>query len=201
MRTTGLIGAGARVAFVVAAGFGLRAAWIDLIRWPRVGSYWSLLVMLCAVGAVYQLLLLGWLAARRRLPDTRWPARLVALVLGLVGGAQLLRATDARALEQVRARHAPLFARLAGAARPCDVFAAYRGERGARQFDTPRALHAGGGRYVLVLDAGSIDIDGSTLYVDSTEPGVHLFHNDDTARRQALEARLQTLQPCTGGAP
>jgi len=201
MRTTGLIGAGARVALLVAAGFGLRAAWLELTRWPRVGSYWSLLVMLCAVGAFYQLLLLGWLAARRTLPDTRWPARLVALAVGLVGGAQLLRATDARALAEVRERHAPLFARLAGAARPCDVYASYLAERGPRQFDTPRALHTGGGRYVLVLAGGSIDIDGSTVYVDSTEPGVHLFHNDDVERRQALDAKLQTLLSCTAGAP
>lgn len=201
MGTTGLIGTGARVAFVVAAGFALRAAWIDLIRWPRVGSYWSLLVMLAAVGAIYQLLLLGWLAARRTLPDTRWPLRLLALAIGIFGGAQLLRATQERALAQVRERHAPLLARLAGAARPCDVYAEYLGERGARQYDTPRALHTGGGRYILVLAGGSIDIDGSTVYVDSMEPIVHLFHNDDAERQQELLAKLQTLQPCTAGTP
>jgi hypothetical protein len=51
-------------------------------------------------------------------------------------------------------------------------------------------------RFVLSFGAGSIDIDGSTIFYDSTVGHWKLFHNDDTGDSGALDQRIEGLAAC-----
>jgi len=197
-------GAGADPGRTIVVGAALFACYVALLvmvaseqaRWPSVGSRWALVVLLGCIGAVYQLLLLGYWGLRRALPHRRRLARVLSIVGGLGMSILLGRVTEARALGQVRARHAGLLSALPTTADPCAAYRAYLAGYAGSRYEAPRSLHTGPGRQVLTFLGGSIDIDGSTIVLDSASPEVHLFHNDNAEERQKLDAKLGALQAC-----
>lgn len=173
----------------------LAACWQQLSSWPTVGSWLTPAIALFSCGAAYQVSLLLFAARHRSLPITRVKRCLLALACGLGGAAVLGAMAQEAAMQAVYAQHASLLDTLKTSPSRCDAFRTYV-DRYPDRKRAPRSLHTGPGRYVLTFRAGSVDIDGSTLVLDSGRTQPWLFHNDIDEEQKKLKALQTPLEDC-----
>ena len=173
----------------------LATFWRELSSWPTVGSWLTLFVALFGCGATYQVFLLLHGALRRSLPLARAKMRVPAIVCGVGMAAAIGGATQDAAMQAVVTQHAKLLQTLATSPSPCDAFHTYVSGYPDRR-RVPLSLHTAPRRYVLTFRAGSVDIDGSTLVIDSARAQPWLFHNDSEEEHTALKALQKPLEEC-----
>jgi hypothetical protein len=176
---------------------------LQATSWPHQGS-WALLGYVVLVpGILFQASSLVYARIAGR-PITRpFLARLVTVPLGLIIAALLQEGASSLALENFKRAYAPFVAQIG--ANPADACAS-----GAKLFAIPMVaafnertgsrptalLYQDGKRYVLGFRAGSIDIDGGTLYYESSAKEWRRYHNDNEEARAAHDKLVAGLASC-----
>lgn len=198
-RTRTLIWLGAWVVLTVGLCMLLATAW------PNEGHYAAMGLWVAVPGIVSRALDLAAAEFPGRL---RWRLlrRVIAVVTGIPAAGLLWMSMSRIADESFEAAMAPLVAQVhAQAAAPCPPAASYTVEPALRQrlrgapgrlSEVPLFSDAAQRRFVLRLPGGSFDIDGSTIWYDSSTRHWQRFHNDWREQRQALEAMLATMVAC-----
>lgn len=175
--------------------------------WPHVMLPPQLAMLVTLPGFVFRSFDLAWLQLRvRRLYGwRRWLARLLSIPAGVALSAALWGPLDDLSMARFERALAPLLAQVeAQRAAPCPPAAGYfTGPALAAYLEDARAprdsleLHTAAGRWVLVADGRSIDIDGSTIYYDSAKRRWTKYHNDTRAAAAVLETLVKGMQRCT----
>lgn len=182
-------------------------AWVFHDRatdWPHVGDWSYAVFFLLCPGIVFQVAGLVYLRHAGRPLTRRWLARLATVPLGLIFAALLMAWADGDALRGFEQAYAPLVAGIAAELPdPCRSVAGYfrspsiatYNQRTGR--DRPVAkLHHDDRRFVLAFRGGSVDMDGSTIYYDSSVKAWQKFHNDHDDARAAYEKLTVELAEC-----
>ena len=171
--------------------------------WPHEG-HWALLGYVVLVpGIVFQLVSLAYARIAGRPLARRFLARLVTVPLGIALAALLQAWASAIAMSDFERSYAPFVTQVAvDPARACGddrrlfliaSVASFNWMTGSR----PTAiLNHDGKRFVLGFAGGSADIDGSTLYYDSSAREWQRYHNDNQAERAIHQKLLVGLAEC-----
>ena len=171
--------------------------------WPHEGSWASLGFIVFCPGILYRTTSLLFTWRTKRLMPRRALVRIAAIPAGLFLGMALTGWASERATAGFTRAYAPFVAEVqASLADPCrspgryfalPTVAAYN----ARTRDRPAAqLNHDKTRFLLSFGAGSIDIDGSRIFYDSTVKEWQKFHNDDTGASADFNRRTEGLAEC-----
>ncbi|MBL8326030.1 MAG: hypothetical protein JNJ89_13845 [Rubrivivax sp.] len=188
------------------AAIGLYFAWTLATSWPYAGHWSQLGLLLALCGVFFRAWELVHLArAGSRL--ARWRrlgVRVATIVAGVFVAGGLWQLLEQASMARFEAALAPLVAQVhASAASPCPApgkyapppeTASYLRSSGWRGVKLPGRVHWNAQRFVVALPGGSMDIDGSTIWYDSTARRWAKFHND--LRSDAFTALVATLQEC-----
>jgi hypothetical protein len=144
-----------------------------------------------------------------RLPARRWLLRLFTIPAGLVLATVLSAWASQLAMTRFTRAYEPFVARIAAnLAAPCGDAAGYYAlpsvvayNRQAQRERPAGKLHHDQKRFVVTWGAGSIDIDGSTIYYVSDSRRWELIHNDVAAASESHTRRTAGLAECTLRAP
>ncbi len=174
--------------------------------WPYVGLMPQWLLLVAVPGFVFRTVDLVLLqTAKRRVSGwRRLLLRLAALVVGVPAALAGWDALDAVSMYRFESGMAPLVASLhaklptacppeSGYPLGADVVAYLDGSSAVR---ANAELHFDAKRFVLTFQGRSMDIDGSTMFYDSTARIWRKTHNDTLARTGELTALAQGLTNC-----
>jgi hypothetical protein len=196
-----------RLSAALLAVYSALVAWVFYDRatdWPHVGSLgYAVFILLCP-GIVFQSFNLAYMRRTGRPLARRLLTRLATIPLGLVFAVLLMSWADKFSQRGFEHAYAPFVAQVgASLPDPCrtagryfqaPAVAAYNLRTGR---DRPVAkLHHDDGRFVLAFRGGSADIDGSTIYYDSSTSAWHKFHNDLDDARAVYEKLTAGLAEC-----
>lgn len=180
--------------------------WSLATAWPYVGHPAQMALLLVLPGFLFRSAHLLWLwRARRKLSRwSAWGGRVLAFVVGVF--IMPWDWLEARSMGAFEAQMAPLLAEVRRQLpAPCPPAGRYALSPELSDYlTTARAgsllaqarLHHAGQRFVLVVGGRSIDIDGSTVFFDSTSGAWKKFHNDRREEEQALEATIKDWPVC-----
>jgi hypothetical protein len=169
--------------------------------WPHEGSWASLGFVLFCPGILFQTisLLFTW-RTKRKLSGL---ARVFTIPVGLLLAMALTSWASDRATAGFERAYAPFVSEVeASLADPCRAPARYFAlptvaAYNARTRDEPAAtLNHDKKRFLLSFSGGSIDIDGSRIFYDSTVKEWQKFHNDDKTSAQDFTRRTEGLTEC-----
>jgi hypothetical protein len=174
-------------------------AWLGLVEWPNAGSLWQIVLIFVFPGLVYQAAFaICVLRTRAPWPRTLWSRafcpRCLAIAVGLGLYGVFLAWSEDVALTRFQARQQPLVEVLRAAVDPCAAFQARAG--GTMTSRRQPRLFVGNGQLVLAFPVSSIDIDGGTIYIVSTESAWRLHHNDNREARADFEKLISGMTPC-----
>lgn len=172
--------------------------------WPHVGSWRSFLFIPFCPGIVFQTvnLIFRWRTGR---PLKRWVlVRLATIPAGLILAGVLVGSSSDRSWIGFTRAYEPFVAEIgAHLADPCPAalraftipsLAAYNRRAG---YESPLArLSYDKAHFVLWFSGGSIDIDGSRLFFDSTAKKWDMFHNDNRERAATFDGLVARLTEC-----
>lgn len=174
--------------------------------WPYVNLHPQILMVVTVPGLVFRAFDLAWMQVARSVLKgwRRWAMRAFTLVGGFVLMGAMWSATDRISFQRFQAAFGPLVAQVhANAAAPCPPAAKYTVDAGlAAYYDAsngvrvPAVLRHEKGRFVLWLPGRSIDIDGSTLFYDSTTRKWAKFHNDNRDAQAMFEEFVKPMEEC-----
>jgi len=172
--------------------------------WPHEGSWGSLIFFFLCPGIAFQASSLGWTWLKGRPPARHAWVRVITIPLGLLLAAALATAAGWLALRDFESAYAPFAASVdASLADPCGSAARYFSIPSvtaySRQTGHQRSaakLRYDRRRFVLSFAGGSIDVDGSTIYYDSSTRTWSKFHNDDAGRSGAFARLTAGLGEC-----
>lgn len=174
--------------------------------WPHTGSMGHVVFFLLCPAIVFELFSLAYMLRNARRVRSRALMWIVAISVGWVMAGLLADEASTRIMRGFERAYAPFVTQVrANLSDPCrdggryfqaPAVAAYNLQSG-RGHKRPATLHHDSKRFVLALQGGSIDIDGSTIYYDSVAATWHKFHNnsiDDD--RKAYAALTKGLAEC-----
>ncbi len=190
------------------------ALWIAIAVWTchTLATAWPYdqlmpqwLLVFAMPGILFRAIELAWMQVRRqRLQGRmRWLARAIAVLAGLFAAGGLWSAMDDMSMARFESAMAPLVAQVhANSAAPCPPAARYVVGAGLAGYlaesGPPRAadLAHDKQRFVLALNGGSMDIDGSTIFYDARSRRWRKVHNDMLAQSGELEGLRKGLETC-----
>lgn len=176
------------------------------VAWPHVHLPPQLMLLFTLPGLLFRSVDLAWMHSTGRSLSRgwRWIARLLAIPGGLLLSALVWTPLDEISMARFERALAPLIHQIeANGAAPCQPAARY--VIGTELADylvdsnapgSPLRLSTLGRRFVLVADGRSIDIDGSTIFYDSSVGAWRKFHNDSSDSVQALNALIKDMKQC-----
>ena len=182
-------------------------AWVfyeQSTAWPHMGSWIYAVFLFVCPGMVFQAYRLGYSRLAGRPPKRRMLIRLITIPLGLVLAGMLASLASKLSMENFQQAYEPFVVQVAAnLANPCVAathafeipsVAAYN-RQAERERPVARLSHDGK-HFVLAFSAGSIDIDGGTVYYDSGGRTWRIFHNDSADAKAAFADLTRGLTQC-----
>lgn len=137
----------------------------------------------------------------------RWrraAARVAAFAVGLAAMAFVWQPLDQISMDRFEQAMAPIVLQIhARPSAPCPPDTGYVVDKALADYlaesnpvRRPAELHYDAGRFVFSFMGRSIDIDGSTIYYDSTTRKWQKFHNDLQVRSKEFNALVNNLSVC-----
>ncbi len=175
--------------------------------WPTEGSFsWFLLIFFCPP-FLYNFVTISYTLAVKK--EFRWKKclHLSTLIIGFLLAGALLNYTQKSSLKKLSHAYFPMVKAVTkNMPYPChhDYFqipkvVIYNGRtrRMIMKDEKPIGkLWYTPNRFIISFLAGSIDIEGSTLFYDSKLQQWHIFHNDNLQMKQQLDNTLLNFQQC-----
>ena len=182
-------------------------AWVfyeQTTAWPHMGSWIYAIFLVVCPGIVFQAYSLGYSRLAGRPPKRRMLVRMVTLPLGLVLAGVLATQASKVSMENFEQAYEPFVARIAAnladpciaAARAFEIPSVADYNRLAERERPVARLSHDGNRFVLAFNAGSIDMDGGTVYYDSVARAWSAFHNDSADGEAAFSNLTKGLAQC-----
>lgn len=175
-------------------------AWQLATAWPYEGHWAQLLMLFTLAGVAFRTV--QWLHERgggaRLAGRKRLGVRVLAIVVALLAAGAAWQALARLSMARFERAMAPLVAQMhANASSPCPAPGKYplhpQGLPGSLAWDTQR--------FIFWTRGGSMDIDGSTVWYDSTTRRWSKFHNDNRRARGEFERLQAPLRECGRTAP
>lgn len=173
------------------------------VAWPHASDWKQFVLVLLIPGIAINLLKL--FGPRKRVRSRRVLERVLSVIVGVPLALVLSQVSEALAFKRFQDNYAAFVQEVQSQLpAPCVPALAFLDtpeiadyNRNTYFVNRPRVtIYYAPERIVISLPGGSIDIDGSTLYFDSTSAQWQHFHNDDRQARVRFEALVENLEDC-----
>ena len=200
------------VSATLLAVYAVIVAWAyyeQATSWPHEGSWAFIAYVFLCPGIMFQAFNLGFMRFKGRLLSRRMLTRLATIPLGLLLAAQLDQSASALSMQGFVEARVPLVAKVgANPASACgtdpkhyEIPAVAEYNRQAGRLHPSGKLRHDDKRFVLSYPGSSMDIDGSTIYYDSSAKTWSKYHNNDLEKAGALAKLTEGLAECGLRAP
>jgi hypothetical protein len=195
------------IILAICSGISLYTLYDLSYSWPTQGCFgWFILIFL-APFFIYQLLAIGHFLIHQNLLTQKFTTSLLSLFFGFLLAGAALQYTQNNALQRFIRAYAPMIQHIKhNMPTPCDQY--YFKLPSVQHYNTKTArmivqngnpigmLRHNSREFLLHFQGGSIDIEGSTLYYDSTTERWHFFHNNNLPEKAIFNQRHLALAKC-----
>ena len=169
---------------------------------PNVGSWYLLLYFYLLPGIFNRLFkVINRVFLKKYGRKSRWSLSLCAVVVGLLLTGTISSLASDIAMDRFKRAYQPLVDalhanKIAACDKPGDEVDIPDSIRPEIQGPGTTWIHYLESRFVISTRGGSIDIDGSTIYYDSTKKEWNLFHNDNQEKVDSYHQLIENSKRC-----